>query len=126
MIDDNLCPRCGTAVETAYHRYWECPDNEHIENQIAMRASEYMRETAPKESAQLTRGIPPKSAYPKIKPPPGSYWNPEIGKEVSNGAISSDKNGIVIFTDGSGGKEGSDVRLRRCGWAFNSDGGWNT
>ena len=112
MVDDNQCPRCGEAAETAYHRYWECPANCHVENQLALRTSDYMRETASKEPAQLTRGIAPLTAYPKIPPPP------EKCKVIVTGAISADKNGIVIFTDGSGGAEGSDVRLRRCGWAY--------
>ena len=29
---------------------------------------------------------------------------------------------IVVFTDGSGGKNTSDPRLRRCGWAWNIPG----
>ena len=68
MIDDNQCPRCCADIETAYHRYWECPENCHIENQLAVWTSEYMRERSSKESAQLTRGIPPLTAYPKLKP----------------------------------------------------------
>ena len=127
MVDDNICPRCGVAVETAYHRYWECPDNKNVENRIAMRASESLRDTAPKGSAQLTRGIPPISAYPDIEPPPGSYWkegkwNLASGKVVSKGAFSSSKGGIVIFTDGSGAlsvnKKTKKPALALCGNAL--------
>ena len=65
-------------------------------------------------SAQLTRGIVPITAYPKIPPPPETG----CGKQFVSGAISALSTGIVVFTDGSGGEAGSDVRLRRCGWAY--------
>ena len=71
-----------------------------------------MRSKASKDSAQLTRGVAPLTAYPKALPPP------ERGKIIAKGVLSADKNGIFIFTDGSGGAEGSDVHLRRCGRAY--------
>ena len=71
MIDDDQCPRCCAAAETAYHRYWECPANCQVENQLAIETSEYMRGKSSRDSAQLTRGIPPLTAYPKIPPTRG-------------------------------------------------------
>ena len=40
------------------------------------------------------------------------------GRQFVSGAISAQRTGIVVFTDGSGGEAGTDVRLRRCGWAY--------
>jgi len=68
MVDDGLCPRCLLATETAFHRYWMCPANCLVENKIAICSSEYMMTKASESSAQLTRGIVPITAYPKIPP----------------------------------------------------------
>ena len=70
MVDDDLYPRCQLATETAFHRYWMCQANCLVENKIAISSSEYMMTKASESSAQLTRGIVPITAYPKIPPPP--------------------------------------------------------
>jgi len=72
MVDDDMCLRRMLATETAFHRYWMCPANALVENTIAIRTSEHFYATseASKSSAQLTRGIVPSTAYPKIPPPP--------------------------------------------------------
>ena len=116
MGDGDTCPRCNFARGTPYHRYWECPANCLIENQFPLKSSDKYEATtmASKESAQLTRGLVPKTSYPKIPLPP---YHRE-GKQWTQGAFSANSQGIVVFTDGSGGKAGSDTRLRRCGWAF--------
>ena len=116
MVEDDMCPRCMLATETPFHRYWMCPANALVENTIAIRTSEHFYATseASKSSAQLTRCIVPSTAYPKIPPPPMKG----LGKQFVSGAISAHSGGIVVFTDGSGGEAGSDVRLRRCGWAY--------
>ena len=69
-----MCPRCMLAAETPFHRYWMCPANCLVENKIAISSSEYMMTKASEGSAQLTRGIVPITAYPKIPPPPEKGW----------------------------------------------------
>ena len=116
MVVDDICPRCNLATETPYHKYWLCPANELIENQFPLPSSDkyFATSEASKSSEQLTRGIVPMTAYPKIPPPPIKGQ----GKQFTYGVISAHPGGIVVFTDGSGGAAGSDTRLRRCGWAY--------
>jgi len=95
MVDDDICPRCKLARETPYHRYWLCPANVLIENQFPLLSSDNYVATseASKSSAQLTRGIVPKTAYPKIPPAPIKGQ----GKQFTYGAISAHPGGIVVF-----------------------------
>ena len=58
-----------------------CPANCKVENRAALDSSEYMLVKPSEGSAQLTRGIVPPAAYPKIPPPP------ERGKQFTDGAI---------------------------------------
>ena len=101
MVDDDTCPRCNLTRETPYHRYWECPGNCLIENQFPLTSSDkyFATSTASKSSAQLTRGIVPRTSYPKIPPPP---YHGE-GKQFTYGAVSAHPGGIVILlTDREG------------------------
>merc|ERR1712086_299064 len=95
MVDDDICPRCRLATETPYHRYWMCPANVLVENKIAMQSSDHFFATseASKSSAQLTRGIVPATAYPKIPPPPSKGH----GRQFVSGALSAHFGGIVVF-----------------------------
>ena len=56
------------------------------------------------------RGIPPTAAYPDLEPPDA------VSCSV-HGCFDALPGGVVFATDGSGGANTSDARLRRCGWS---------
>ena len=126
-----LCPRCGTAPETLFHRIWECPRNRGP----AFEASEFLFPQALAGQDQLPslwlRGLPPSSlTTPSFVDGRGGATVWTVGRagdedddecplepDLLAQAWRDDQGFLVAFGDGSGGQFSSDVRRRRVGAA---------
>ena len=115
-----MCPRCGAAEESDFHRWWECPANDRLRvqdpeafsTQVALHAYRFASEFP----CFVSRGIIP-STLTATSPPPDAtegHYCPEL-KECTRRVWSTRRD---VFTDGSGGDHSADPRLRRCGWGF--------
>ena len=111
--ESDLCGRCQLHSETLLHRYWCCPCNQHVEH-ASVAATAHLAQRAIAESSECPafwlRGIPPTAAYPDLEPPD------TVSCSV-HGRFDALPAGVVFATDGSGGANTSDARLRRCGWS---------
>ena len=109
------CPRCGLK-EDEFHRIWACTGNQQCtsqDNQGVIDSTEYLTASATEDRdgnlCFWTRGLVP-SSWVQVPPP---LADPPIwligGKCYEPGRY---------YTDGSGGKHTSDIRIRRCGFAI--------
>ena len=56
------CPRCGLAPEAPFHRFWECADNDNIEEPAMHLTNDYLEEArqgANEAACFWTRGLVP-------------------------------------------------------------------
>ena len=114
FVPSPLCPRCHAQPETLHHRIWQCIGNidDNGSNQIVARTAHLVDEAAASNEAYdifSLRGLPPLAWY-SVGPP-----QDECEKFVMGDTYLPDGE---YFSDGSGGRFTSDVRLRRCGWSF--------
>eukprot|EP00959_Pyramimonas_sp_CCMP1952_P046498 971231-Pyramimonas_sp.AAC.1 len=114
-----VCPRCGLAPETPFHRFWECDDNNNIEDSVVRLTDRFAgdaRQGASDASCFRTRGLVP-MGWTLDDLPDGQLrvwaWG-SLLEVISSGVKIV---GGVFGTDGSGGEHGRDWRLRRCGWS---------
>ena len=107
------CVLCGSLDDSMFHRVYDCP---YVPNSFDLDKTEQIVEEA-REKAHTCpnfwfRGLPPSDRYPD------EPFVEDFG--------SLDIVGGHIFTDGSGGAETKDPRLRRCFYGVTwilSDGG---
>ena len=114
LVEDDLCPRCQAAPETAMHRYWLCPVLREVEIE-EVRASQHLLQLAVEQQEVAAclwcRGVPPTAMY-CLKPPADTAVEWKIG----DWGVLAEEGGI-FGTDGAGGKHSSEPRLRRCGFS---------
>ena len=108
-----LCDRCGQQQEDEGHRSWQCCKNRESLDP-AIKATQDLCTVAlgdPQNQVFWCRGIPPRTMYPTVPPPPviTVVWGQD--KFQCEGFQK-------IFVDGSGWKHSRDRRLRRVGSAF--------
>ena len=115
---DPICPRCGQAEETEFHRYWECPANGCID-QLQSQPSLERRAAANADGnpALWLRGIPP-STWIKTPPPSDEPVIARFGQFPVAAAPAPCSGPTYGFGDASGGKHTSDPRRRRVGWSM--------
>ena len=110
-VDDPRCQRCFMAPEDEFHRYWVCVCNSRIQDP-AVKDTQPLMTRAREEHGLYPcfwhRGMMPAELY-RIPAPPEACSHQTFG-HFSRG-------GGVYATDGSGGSNTSDPRLRRCGWS---------
>ena len=115
-----LCPRCGEAAETDFHRWWECPANKELSTndpeafstRVVMHAYRYGSEFP----CLAARGLLPVALT--TPPPPAEANDGVFAPELATGVRRTWTRIRDAFTDGSGGRHSADPRLRRCGWGF--------
>eukprot|EP00969_Alexandrium_andersonii_P316986 14004179-Alexandrium_andersonii.AAC.1 len=64
LCSSPVCPRCGNAVESMVHRYWQCPANEQVlQHDVALTGLIALRAVreAPGLPCLWLRGLPPRS-----------------------------------------------------------------
>ena len=102
------CVLCGSPDESMFQRVYDCPC---VSNSFDLDKTERIVEEA-REKAHTCpifwfRGLPPSNWYPEL-PVADEPFVEDFGSLVIMGGH--------IFTDGSGGAETKDPRLRRCGF----------
>ena len=109
---DAKCHLCDNPYQDEAHLAWGCPvvnqhDDPHIQktNFLIDKATDQIGKG--RDCCYWTRGLVPKSFYPKIPPVI------EIQEEF--GDIDAFSNAILFSSDGSGGPNSSDQRTRICG-----------
>ena len=137
---DPVCTFCHLAPGTVKHQTWECTGllkaigegrAEGLELEAtALRAdwaderpSWQLGKPPPANEAFWSRGIPPPPQSLNLLQPPEdrTEW---IGAATEDGTLSVDTHGssqsnpLIAGSDGSGGKHGTDPRLRRVGWSW--------
>ena len=123
---DVMCPRCGEAPETAFHRAWACRCNTGA---IAYTASDTLSAQAyaqhEADACFWLRGIIP-AHWTRVDPVPTEYswkasgnqnlmprsWADAEGFSLGVGSVSSP---LFVFGDASGGEDTRDAVLRRVG-----------
>ena len=105
------CPLCGANAPDEWHMFWTCPylatsQHPHITKTQYLTPQALARQPA----CLWVRGLPPLSWMAVGTPP--TDWTAELGEDQDMGQT------VEIFTDGSGGKNNEDPRIRRCGWAW--------
>ena len=116
-----VCPRCGAAAETDFHRWWECPSNDALKDldpeafgtQAVLHAFRYASEYP----CFVSRGILPADLTATPSPPESArgIFYPALSEEGGRRTWATRRD---AYTDGSGGEHSADPRLRRCGWGF--------
>lgn len=109
--EDPRCQRCFMAPEDEQHRYWQCVCNAQIQEPAVVKTQHLMTRAAEEFSSYPCfwhRGMMPADLY-RIPPPPEACDHLVFGHFSVGGG--------VYATDGSGGRNTSDPRFRRCGWS---------
>ncbi len=116
------CDICGEGVDNTCHRAYGCSCIEAYLNDVNRRQrgdviipSAWKRE-AIEGGAQRTaifwcRGLPPKAWYEALIPAPRTDEDETVIGEM-------DIAGGHIYSDGSGGRNSRDKRIRRCGYGY--------
>ena len=116
------CALCGSPDDSMFHRVYDCPFiPASFELDRAERIIEEAREKARTCPIFWFRGLPPRGWYPEL-PAADDPFDEDFGSLHILGGH--------VFTDGSGGAETKDPRLRRCGcgvtWILSDGGSINT
>jgi len=110
LIDSPICLRCKAGPEDDFHRTWKCAANKNLDDE-RIRKSDHLQERAleseGKDNCFWCRGLVPKG-WTKVEET-NMEGKLEIGEE--------DWKGGHFYLDGSGGRNTSDKRTRKCGWA---------
>ncbi|MDA8583397.1 hypothetical protein N9L68_04170 [bacterium] len=105
-----LCPRCMESEETLWHRYWECPCNDALEEE-AITASYHLVEQATLEAATWPtfwlRALPSTSWSAPLRP----AGLPRVSALQAPSQILR----WAVGSDASGGPQGADPGMRRVG-----------
>ena len=123
MFPKQRCQRCGKDEEDAWHRYYECPDNEDTSwqsecQQKWMQKSSWLGEYAVRCRARQPaclwqRGILPYNSAGRLAE---DLEKEEFGRWKSSVWRCKPAGGGVLFTDGSGGEARHlPMPLRRVG-----------
>jgi hypothetical protein len=137
---DPICTFCRKAPGTIKHQTWECTGllkaigedrAEGLELEATALRADWADERPswqvgrppPANEAFWSRGIPPPPQTLNLLQPPEHRieW---IGELVKDGTLMIDTHGssksepLFAGSDGSGGKHGTDPRLRRVGWSW--------
>ena len=116
------CALCGSPDDSMYHRVYDCPCfPTSFELDRTDRIVDEARARARLCTIFWFRGLPPSSWYPEL---------PFAEQPFAEDFGSLNIVGGHVFTDGSGGTETKDPRLRRCGygvaWILANGGMLNT
>ena len=110
FLGTSICRRCNKEEETDAHRIWRCEKNLTSTAKAISSTNHLAREAngeaAAEEECFWLRGLIPKP-WLKVEEPTEDKLTETRGS-ITPGAF---------FLDGSGGKNTSDHRVRRCGWA---------
>ena len=107
----DTCPRCHICAETLLHRYWQCIGNAWLESP-EIEATNYLSYRAchePEAMCFWTRGLVP-GPWTQAPPAVATRWTRQ------DPASNSAPDNYVLSSDGSGGPNASDPRLRRVGY----------
>ena len=124
---DDKCS-CGEVADD-YHRIWgDCANRQdHKDYTISDTLKQRAAEGAKVMPCFWLRGLCPKEWT--IPPDCTTVNNPSSIGEIANvETIHTTSGPTIISTDGSGGKQTSDRRYRRCGWSWvclQQQNGWN-
>ena len=109
------CPVCGEHGADEGPLFLECPGIQSGSHPIIPKTDRYCREYCSNNTEEnrcwYWRGIMP-SEWTEV-PPPTHQVVTQLGDRLY--VVG---NTILVFTDGPGGKNTSDPRLLRCGWAW--------
>ena len=128
-----ICPRCNTAVEIDFHRYWVCTDNENIDHPDVRATQTHAKRIArsavtvgqaegypvlsTEREAHLCRGLPVTELF-FPSPDDRSYHDhpyPRLETRASTDfPIDPD---LLVYTDASGGPNNQWAHLRVVGQA---------
>ena len=113
---------CGSPDDSKFHRVYDCPSlPESADLDRTERIVEEAREMAHSCPIFWFRGLPPSDWYPEL---------PTTEEPFAEDFGSLEVTGGHVFTDGSGGTETKDPRLRRCSygvaWILANGGTLNT
>ena len=109
-----LCSRCHAAFETPLHRYWQCDGNKDTGIDAIDKSNGLCRlacRDAENCPVLWLRGVVPGKTVEKPALPDEPILH-RVGT-VANHSIDD----LEFYTDGSGGEQNRDVRLRRVGAA---------
>ena len=112
-----MCKRCGLAVETPLHLFYQCPCNAELSHIDSIADSDHLSLLAiqdPQHEAYWCRGIITNdlvSIDPQYSPPS----NPRPQIELFRSARGTPWGSGMYYGDGSGGKHHDVSHLRRCG-----------
>ena len=117
----NVCPRCGNAVETPLHCYWECPANQNIDEPAVQKTQHLIPAAvarATEEPCLWLRGILPVKYIPNsCEDCPNEYTVTWVDEDNDISQAKSITSGIY-YGDASGGENTSYPEIRRVGCAF--------
>ena len=111
LCESDLCPRGRLRTETLRHRFWECPRNADLDSHTRKISDSLVRlaERDKETDIFFCRGLPPNKWF-------DTDPVPEEMPEHQLGDLRSWLAGGLFFSDGSGGENSSDPRIRRAGW----------
>ena len=114
---DDICPRCGNAVETDFHAFWECRCNHDIDHEYVSNTQnlcEQARNHQEQYPAMWLRGILPK-CFTDV-PAPHNIPTNDLNLEFINPESQPWDSG-TYYGDASGGKHTQFKDVRRVGVA---------
>jgi len=114
---DDLCPRCGIAVETDFHAFWECRCNSDIDHEYVSKTQnllEQARSNHEQYPAMWLRGILPRG-FTDV-PQPHNVPTSELNQQFINPESQPWDSG-TYYGDASGGKHTAFKDIRRVGVA---------
>ena len=122
---DTSCPRCGAAVESATHRFWECPWISTLDadgDQARLGLAACLTSIAAVDEAEETLGVWCRGLVPLAwvegvpRPPEKATWT-LLGLQAPWRPGPADGGVLDVYTDASGGPHPSHSVLLRAAWA---------
>eukprot|EP00973_Karenia_brevis_P048939 6787627-Karenia_brevis.AAC.1 len=114
---ENVCPLCGSHNHDEQHMFWECSEiNRQDDHRITRSNYLIPQARAAKEHGEVAcyflRGLMPIKWTLPSEEPRGTTV------PLGSGSMLPRLEYIKMYTDGSGGRNSNDPRIRRCGWAW--------
>ena len=80
---EGLCPRCGEAKETLFHRYWACRCNDDIDEEVIRNTDRYKEAAAEGPACFWLRGLVPVAhTFGLLPEPEEKVWSTERFQEA--------------------------------------------